>query len=193
MLLAGDVNIRPFRMPRLIAFLRAINVGGHTVTMAQLRKEFEALGLKNVETFIASGNVIFTWRSTDLPALEKKIEARLRASLGYEVATFVRTDAEVARIAAYKAFTDAQVKSAGAFCVGFLERPLDGAAARALMAFKTEIDDFHTNGREVYWLCRKGQGESTFSNANMERKLKVRATFRGINTVARLAAKYGAS
>jgi uncharacterized protein (DUF1697 family) len=180
-------------MPRLIAFLRAINVGGHTVTMARLREEFEALGLKDVATFIASGNVIFTSRSADLPALEKKIEARLRASLGYEVATFVRTDAEVAAIAAYKAFKDSQVKSAGAFCVGFLDRPLDAAAARGLMAFKTEIDDFHTNGREVYWLCKKRQSESTFNNVNMERKLKVRATFRGINTVARLAAKHGPS
>jgi uncharacterized protein (DUF1697 family) len=180
-------------MPRLIAFLRAINVGGHTVTMARLREEFEALGLKDVATFIASGNVIFTSRSADLPALEKKIEARLRASLGYEVATFVRTDAEVAAIAAYKAFKDSQVESAGAFCVGFLDRPLDAAAARGLMAFKTEIDDFHTNGREVYWLCKKRQSESTFNNVNMERKLKVRATFRGINTVARLAAKHGPS
>ena len=80
-------------MTRLIAFLRAINVGGHTVTMDKLRKEFEALGLMEVETFIASGNVIFTPRSLDVVALEKKIEARLRASLGYEVATFVRTDA----------------------------------------------------------------------------------------------------
>jgi uncharacterized protein (DUF1697 family) len=178
-------------MPRLIAFLRAINVGGHTVTMARLREEFEALGLKDVETFIASGNVIFTSRSTDLPALEKKIEARLRASLGYEVATFVRTDAEVAAIAGYKAFKDAQVKNAGALCVGFLERPLDAAATRGLMAFKTDIDDFHTKGREVYWLCKTRQGESTFSNANMERALKVRATFRGMNTVVRLAEKHG--
>ena len=61
------------------------------------------------------------------------------------------------------------------------------------MAFKTDIDDFHTNGREVYWLCRTGQSESTFNNASMERTLKIRATFRGINTVARLAAKYGPS
>ena len=47
-------------MPRLIAFLRAINVGGHNVTMEKLRKQFEALGCEEVETFIASGNVIFT-------------------------------------------------------------------------------------------------------------------------------------
>jgi uncharacterized protein (DUF1697 family) len=179
-------------MPRLIAFLRAINVGGHTVTMATLRKEFEALGLKDVETFIASGNVIFTSHAAG-SALERKIEARLRASLGYEVATFVRTDAEVAAVAQYQPFKAAHMKEARAFCVGFLEKPLDAAGTRALMTFRTEIDDFHTNGREVYWLCRKGQSESTFTNANMERKLKVRATFRGMNTVVRLAAKHGPS
>ena len=55
---------------------------------------------------------------------------------------------------------------------------------------KTDIDDFHTKGREVFWLCKKRQGESTFTNTNMERALKIRATFRGMNTVVRLAAKY---
>jgi len=180
-------------MPRLIAFLRAINVGGHTVTMERLRKEFEALRFDDVETFFASGNVIFTARPSGTAALEETIEARLRASLGYDVATFVRTGAEVAAVAAYKPFTDARIKTAGAFCVGFLEKPLDAAGARRLMEFKTDIDDFHTKGREVYWLCRKGQSQSTFSNVNMERALKIRATFRGINTVARLAAKHGPS
>ena len=180
-------------MPRLIAFLRAINVGGHTVTMERLRKEFEAVGLKDVETFIASGNVIFTARSGDLAAIEKKIEARLRQSLGYEVATFVRTCDEVAAIARYQAFKAPRMKAARAFCVGFLERPLDAAATRGLMSFKSEIDDFHTAGREVYWLCQKGQSDSAFTNARMEKALKVRATFRNINTVARLAAKHGPS
>jgi len=85
-------------MPRLIAFLRAINVGGHTVTMEKLRREFEGLGLKDVETFIASGNVIFTARQADTVALEKKIEARLHKALGYEVATFVRSCEEVAAV-----------------------------------------------------------------------------------------------
>ena len=78
-------------MPRLVAFLRAINVGGHTVTMEELRRLFTSLGGKDVETFIASGNVIFNSRSRDIPALEHTIEQRLHAALGYEVATFVRT------------------------------------------------------------------------------------------------------
>jgi uncharacterized protein (DUF1697 family) len=180
-------------MPRLIAFLRAINVGGHTVTMAELRKQFEAAGFADVETFIASGNVIFTSRSIDRVALEKKIQARLGASLGYEVATFIRTGAEVAAVAGHKPFTASQMRDAGALCVGFLAEPLDAAGIRALMTFKTDIDDFHTNGRQVYWLCRKRQSDSTFTNASFERTLKIRATFRGINTIMRLAAKHGSS
>ena len=180
-------------MPRLIAFLRALNVGGRTVTMDKLRREFEALGFTGVETFIASGNVIFTAREGDTTALEKKIETRLGKALGYEVATFVRTDAEVAAVAGYKPFKGPKVKSAVAFCVGFVEKPLDAAAARALMAFKTDIDDFHTRGREVYWLCQTGQSGSTFSNASLEKKLKIRSTFRSITTVERLAAKHGPS
>jgi hypothetical protein len=58
------------------------------------------------------------------------------------------------------------------------------------MALKTEIDDFHVHGREVYWLCKKRQGESTFSNLRFEKFVKARTTFRGVNTIARLAAKY---
>jgi uncharacterized protein (DUF1697 family) len=180
-------------MPRLIAFLRAINVGGHTVAMARLREEFEGLGFTGVETFIASGNVIFTSHSSDLALLEKKIEARLRAAFGFEVATFVRTDAEVAAVARYKAFKDAQRKAAYGLYVAFLEKPLDAAATRAVMAFKTGVDDFHVNGREVYWLRKVRQSDTTFSYAVLEKTLKIRATFRGINTVERLVAKHGPS
>ena len=67
--------------PRLFAFLRAINVGGHTVTMDTLRALFEDLGLNDVKSFIASGNLHFTSPGTSVPALERKIEARLEKAL----------------------------------------------------------------------------------------------------------------
>jgi len=176
---------------RFIAFLRAINVGGHIVTMEKLRGLFVALGLKNVETFIASGNVVFTKPATGLQVLHQRIEERLRTSLGYEVKTFIRAEADVAAIACYEPFPKAQVRRAESYNVGFLAAPLEASAKRILMALKTEIDSFHVHGREVYWLCKKKQSDSTFSNAVFEKALKVRATFRGMNTVARLVAKYG--
>ena len=176
-------------MPRYVALLRAINVGGRTVTMARLRELFESLFLARVETFIASGNVIFESRAA-AAALERRIEAHLHRELGYEVATFVRTDAEIGRIANYRPFPEAAMKSAGALNVGFLAATPAPAVRRKIMALKTGIDDFHVNGRDLYWMCRKRQSESEFSNAAFERAAGMRATFRGINTVCRLAAKY---
>jgi uncharacterized protein (DUF1697 family) len=177
-------------LPKLIAFLRAINVGGHNVTMEVLREHFEALGLRNVETFIASGNVIFETASKNIEAAEQKIEAQLHKSLGYEVKTFIRTDSEVARIAVYQPFEAAHIQPAKAFVVGFLAAPLDAAATKSLMSLCSDDDKFHVNGRELYWIAKKGQGESTFSNALFEKMLKVRTTFRGMKTLQKLAAKY---
>jgi uncharacterized protein (DUF1697 family) len=93
-------------MPRYIAFLRAINVGGHnTVKMDFLRHLFESLGFSNVETFIASGNIVFETKSKNAQALEREIEKGLREALGYAVATFIRTGTELAAIANYKPFS----------------------------------------------------------------------------------------
>jgi hypothetical protein len=52
------------------------------------------------------------------------------------------------------------------------------------------VDDFRVRGAEIYWLAKVGQAGSEFTNARMEKALGVRATFRGMNTVQRLAAKY---
>jgi uncharacterized protein (DUF1697 family) len=174
---------------RYFAFLRAINVGGHTVTMARLRQLFEELGFDGVETFIASGNVIFSATSGSAAALERKIEKHLEDALGYEVKTFLRTRPELVALARHKAFPEVRVRAAKTRCVGFLAEPLDAAAKKALDALKTAIDDFHLNGREVYWLCKVGQSESKFSNVVFERAVKTRVTFRGANTVLKLAAK----
>lgn len=177
-------------MPRYIAFLRAINVGGRVVKMDQLREIFVALDFANVETFIASGNVIFETKSKDHRALQKTIEAQLQQSLGYAVETFLRTDAEVAAIARYQPFDETTMKAAVAFNVAFLAEPLNKEMLTTLQSFKTEVDEFHANDCEVYWLCRVKQSDSKFSNAAFEKKLKVKATFRGLNTIVRLAAKY---
>lgn len=176
-------------MPRYIALLRAINVGGHVVTMDRLRREFEALGLDQVETFIASGNVIFSSRSA-AATLAKRIEARLEKSLGYEVATMLRTDAEVAAVEAFRPFPEPAMKAAAALYVAFLDRAPGKTAERTLAGFRTEIDDFRLEGRELYWLCRTRQMESKFSNAVLERALALRSTMRNVTTVRRLAARY---
>ena len=177
-------------MARYFAFLRAINVGGHTVKMDVLRQLFESLGFSNVETFIASGNVIFAVKAADGKSLEKKIEKTLQEALGYEVSTFIRTDAEFTAIAAYKPFPQSLLDSAAALNIGFLADAPEAVTKQKLISLKTDIDDFHIHGRELYWLCRKKQSESKISNVVLEKALGLKATLRGINTINKMAEKY---
>lgn len=176
-------------MSRWAAFLRAINVGGHTVKMDALRRLFEELGLAGVETFIASGNVLFDAPEEDARTLERRVEARLQAALGYAVAAFIRTDAEMQQIAAAEPFSAEETARAAAFNVGFLAEPPEEASVRKLMGLKTEIDHFRVVGREVYWLCRVKQSESSFSNAALEKTLGAKSTLRGMATVQKIAGK----
>jgi uncharacterized protein (DUF1697 family) len=176
-------------MPRYFAFLRAINVGGHTVRMETLRQLFESFGFLDVETFIASGNVIFQTSDMDVTNLELKIATGLQTALGYDMAAFLRTGEELAEIVAYQPFSQSELDSAAAFNIAFLSQPLNDQAKQKLMRLTTDIDRFATHAREVYWLCRKKQSESTFSNAVLEKTLGVKSTLRGVNTIRKLAAR----
>ena len=178
-------------MPKYVAFLRAINVGGHTVKMDQLRSLFEALSFSNVQTFIASGNVIFDSKSKSTKALEKKIESHLQDALGYEVATFIRTTSELAVIADYKPFPDEELKADGnALYIGFLADEPGGEAKRKVLSLTTKADEFHVHGRELYWLCRTKISESEVSGALLAKALGAQTTLRNSTTVKKLAAKY---
>lgn len=176
-------------MTRYIAFLRAINVGGRIVKMDRLRELFAELKLANVETFIASGNVIFESPAKDAQALERKIEKHLRESLGYEVATFLRSVSELAEVAEYRPFAASELEEHTLY-IGFLPASPAAAAQQAVTALRTEVDEFHFHARELYWLCRKKLSESTISGAQLERKLGMPATLRNATTVRKLAAKY---
>jgi uncharacterized protein (DUF1697 family) len=178
-------------MGKWIAFLRAINVGGHTVKMDRLRELFQSFGFSNVETFIASGNVIFETPDGDAARLEREIEHGLQAALGYEVATFVRSLPEIAAIANYRPFPPADLGANGStLYIAFLQTPLEAALQPRILALRTPLDDFHINEGEIYWLRRRKMGESVFSGARLEKTIRRLATMRNFNTVERLAAKY---
>lgn len=177
-------------MPRYVAFLRAVNVGGQVVRMDALRQLFESLGFERVESFIASGNVVFESPEGEASTLERRIMERLEEVLGKAVATFVRTDAELAEVAALRPFSADLYETAVALNVAFTNEPIDEEAERRLLAIATDIDDFSVRGREVYWLCRRRQSESTFSNAVLEKVLGRPSTLRGWNTVTTMAARW---
>lgn len=176
---------------RYIAFLRAINVGKRLVKMDALRSRFEEMGFADVETFIASGNVIFTAPAQDRRALETRIEGALREGLGYEVETFIRTPAELDAITKYRPFGDDA--DGHTMYVNFVYEPLAKEAVERLEALRTEVDEFHAHGREFYWLARKKISESLVSGPMIAKAIgKVPSTNRNVTTVQKLAAKYPA-
>jgi uncharacterized protein (DUF1697 family) len=175
---------------RYIAFLRAINVGKRQVKMDRLRAVFEQAGFGDVETFIASGNVIFTSPETDARTLEKRIEGVLEKELGFAVETFLRTPAELDAVAKYRPFGDEG--DTHTVYVNFLYEPLPKDAVERLEALRTEVDEFHVHGREFYWLARKKTSESLVTGPMLAKAVGkgVPSTNRNVTTVRKLAAKY---
>jgi len=178
-------------MPRYVAFLRAINVGGHVVSMTALRRHFEELDCSEVETVIASGNVVFGSPSRSAAVLEKRIAAHLEARLGYAVATFLRTPAELASIAAHRPFARSDAERPGhSLFVAFHGRAADAASRRRVVGLASDLDDFRIRGREVYWLCRGRASDSKVYGGGLEKALGQPTTVRNATTVRRIAEKY---
>lgn len=177
-------------MARYVAFLRAVNVGGRIVKMEELRRLFSAAGLREVETFIASGNVIFSTAARSTATVEQMVEAQLEKALGYEVPTFVRSVEEVAAAAAHRAFPEKDVAAAGAHLVAFVRGPLDAAGKKGLAGLESPIDRFVARGREIYWLSTPRQSESKLTIVKFERAIGMPATMRSMVSVGKLAAKH---
>jgi uncharacterized protein (DUF1697 family) len=177
-------------MPRCVAFLRAINVGGHTVQMARLRGMFTSMGLSRVETFIASGNVIFEAAEREVALLESRIERHLGSMLGYPVDTFIRLTRDLPAIASHQPFQlDRSGSPGGTIYVGFLRDAPGAAGRRTIQSFNTDVDEFEVKGREVYWLVRGRLTDSKVKSAALGRVLGS-TTMRNRNTIVRLASKY---
>jgi uncharacterized protein (DUF1697 family) len=175
---------------RYASFLRAINVGGHVVKMDRLRQLFEAAGFSRVETVIASGNVVFESSKRSSGGLERTIETHLQKALGYPVAAFVRSMPELAAVAERQPFGKAPIDAPGSLFIGFLRNRPSRDAERQVLSLANTTDDLRVDGRELYWLARRGFADSTISNASLEKLLRGQATFRNVNTVRRMAAKY---
>jgi uncharacterized protein (DUF1697 family) len=183
-----------FAMSRFIAFLRAINVGGgRTVKMQSLRQVFESLGFSKVATFIASGNVVFETTTKETKTLERKIERALKEALGYEVRTFVRGEAELVKIAAYRPFTQSKFDETWHSNIIFLADNLNEKLKQDVNALGTNTDAFEVHGREIYWMRRRKQNGALFSTVPLEKILGPAFTVRGANTIKRMVSKYCSS
>jgi len=170
-------------MARYVAFLGSINVGGHRVTMDRLRAECEAFGLRNVSTFIASGNVIF--ESVARPAtLERDLAATLSDRLGFPVTVFVRTAAAVVAVAAREPFDE--MAGGDRQYVGFLREAPSALAVTATQALSNAQDTLTIVGSEVHWRIHGGFADSSIKTAIMARAIGQPFTVRNMTSVRKL-------
>ncbi len=176
-------------MARHAAFMRGLNLGRRRLTNDELRAAVAGAGFTDVQTFIASGNVVFDGKAA--PADEETaLEAHLADALGYEVDTFVRTLDDVASVADHDPFDDPD--PVAKIHVMFFKDDVGAGAAAALDALGNSDDRFAVGGREVYWFRRGGLTQTTIDLKALDRATGKRTnTMRTLNTLRRMVAKFG--
>lgn len=178
-------------MIKYIAFLKAINVGGHTVKMDHLKRLFVKMDFKNVETFIASGNVIFETKSKAADSIKKKIETKLEKSIGYKAPTFIRTTSELKDIADYKPFKKSDLSNEqNSLYIGFLDHQPDKASQKKVLMLSNEPNEFHFHNKELYWLCRKNFSDSGITGKTLEKALGMETTIRNSTTIRKTVLRF---
>ncbi len=165
-------------MPTYIALLRAVNVGGTgKLPMSELKAMCAAEGFTKIQTYIASGNVVFASKQS-ATKVKAALERRLRAHAGKPVGVVVRTAAEIAAVLEENPFPKAPRHLTVAF---FLDGPPPPDTLDTLRGKAGE--EVRLGEREIYVAYPAGMGRS---------KLKIAAakngTARNINTIAKLAA-----
>ncbi len=170
-------------MTRSVAVLRGINVGGNRkVRMVDLKAAFDAAGCTDVETYIQSGNVVFTHAKKDA-ALETVLEAQLLESTGFEIAVLTRTAREMRDIVEHNPYPGTEGTK---LVVWFLR---DAVAATVLDKVDRDaigVEDFTLRGREIYLFLPNGQGRGILPVALGKCKLPAGNTARNWNTVVKL-------
>jgi len=160
-----------------VALLRAVNVGGTgKLPMSELKAMCEEAAFTSVQTYIASGNVVFASNLTEAN-VKSELEKRLQSYAGKPVGVMVRTAAEIAAVLNHNPFPDAPGNLIVAI---FLDhKPPADAIEQARNRTNEEI---RLGARELYVFYPTGQGQSNLTIAAAKQ-----GTARNMNTVAKLA------
>lgn len=178
-------------MAKYVAFHRAINVSGtKLIKMAHLKELFAEMGFKNVATYIQSGNVYFETAKSSNEALSKKIEKHLKAALGFEVETMVRSIDELVAIDKNDPYHSIADDGNAVVYLGFLSEVPAKDKQELLLTFNNDVDECTIKGTEIYILRYRDRGKAKFENKLIETKLKVVCTTRNRKTLHKLLELY---
>ncbi|MBW7454291.1 DUF1697 domain-containing protein [Paenibacillus sepulcri] len=175
-------------MTTYIALLRGINVGKKQIKMDVLKSIMESLPVQKVQTYIQSGNVVFQAQKKQTKLLSEEIGNKLADSLSFDVPVIVRTMDELDEVIGRNPFASNGNDDEGKLYIAFLANEPAAESIQHLLSFQNGTDELRVQGKEVYLWCRTNYGTTQFSNAFLEKKLKVTATTRNWQTVNKLAA-----
>jgi uncharacterized protein (DUF1697 family) len=159
--------------------------------MDDLRRHFTTAGFSGVQSFIASGNVIFESPAKATPRLESSIERSLQNALGYEVATFVRSAPDLAALSQHPLVSGERVPKGASLFVVFMRDVLTKDLTKKLLAFRSDVDDLQVHDRQVLWTLHGNFLDSKIGGGQLERAIGMPATVRNATTVRKIAAKFG--
>ena len=174
-------------MPRYVALFGSINVGRNRLKMADLRAAFEGEGFANVETVVASGNVLFDHEDRPEVGLEEKLTLMMRHKFGMDTVALVRSrDALAAAIAENPFGADGEE---GFVHTLFLEGTVDPDGFARLQKDRTGPERLAPGTRALHIDYVAGAGESKLVGAFIERRMGVRGTARNLRSMKRILAK----
>ena len=171
-------------MPTYVAMLRGINLGPHKrVKMEALRKSFESIGLKNVQTYIQSGNVVFKAGKLSTAALRKKIEAQITSDFGFSSLTILRSQEELGKVIKANPFLKQSGIGPEKLHVIFLSESPETDVLKQLEVLTKAPDESCCLGQQIYLHLPNGFSRSSMMNNPIERKFLGQATTRNWRTV----------
>jgi len=174
-------------MPVAVALLRGINLLKHKrIKMDQLRALHESLGFRDVETYIQSGNVVFTLKTTQLKKAAARIEAAIEEQCGFSAPVTLRTADDLRQALAANPFAGRKDVEHAKLLIGFLGAEPSSDCAQKLAAIKVVREEIHQVGRELFIHFADGVGNSKVSTAQLDRAAGVFCTARNLNTVLKL-------
>ena len=174
---------------RSVALLRAVNVGGNTIKMAELKTMFEKMKFKDVRTFIASGNVIFTHDGIADEALRESISAQIAKTFGLKIDLVIRSMDELQALLKLNPFKSIKIGGDTRVYVTLLPSEPSAAAWKKLLEYQTKQQSFSKDGRDVFIIYSVPvSAGKPFSNMLIEKTLGMPATTRGWSTITKIAA-----
>jgi uncharacterized protein (DUF1697 family) len=170
-------------MKKFIALLRGINVSGQKqIKMSDLKTLFEEVGFQNVETYIQSGNLIFSGKEKSSENIAERISSSIKKKFGFDVQVFVLLPEELLEILNKNPFINKN-KDPDKLYVIFLSTVPLKANLEKLGAIDFSPEEFRCDGKCIYLFVPNGYGKAKLNNNFFENKLKVSGTTRNLKTV----------